>query len=586
MSMIVRLLRAALALLPALFLSWRLQRRSARARVIASLRLAGGLREEPSGRPGLGGESRALYELLRLIRLAGEDASVKALALRIGALDGGWAQLEEIREELAELRRRGRTVFAYLDRPGHAELFVAAGCDHVTLAPLAGVDIVGLRAEVTFLRGALQLAGVTPHFEAAGDYKSYGETFTRDSMSPEHRESLDLVLRSIHEGFVAGVAAGRALTVERVQELVDGGPYNAEEALSHGLVDAVEYPDAWRRAMRRSLGDVVPEPGEPRDGATPRRQRHRIEGIGSWLRLVLVHRALWRAVQPKRGVVVFALEGSIVDGDQPYAPMGRIAPRPTTATLKALRRDDDVAAVVLRVNSPGGSGLASDMMWRELKRLAAKKPLVVSMGNVAASGGYYLAMAGDEVLADPLTITGSIGVVAGKFDVSALLGKLGVQRDVLSYGDHSGMNSPTTGWTESERARLKEQIERFYEQFVGKAAACRGVEPHEFAVHAEGRIWTGAQAKERGLVDALGSTQDAVRRAAVRAKLGADYDVWLAEAARPGWLERLRGLPFAAEARILARIERRLGVDGLASAGLDEGTQGIQARLPFGLRIR
>ena len=202
------------------------------------------------------------------------------------------------------------------------------------------------------------------------------------------------------------------------------------------------------------------------------------------------------------------------------------------------------------------------------------------MGNVAASGGYYLAMAGDEILADPLTITGSIGVVAGKFEVSELLEKVGIRRDVLSYGANSGMNSLTTGWTEPERVRLREHIEMFYAAFVGKAAECRGVEFEDLAPHAEGRIWTGTQALERGLIDALGSSQDAVRRAAVRAKLGADYEVWLAEMARPSLFSRLRQLPLAMERRLLSRLEERLQVDLWAPR------DGIQVRLPFGLRIR
>jgi len=584
MKAVFALLRATLAFLPMLLTGWRLDRRASRAKVIGTLRLSGGLSEESGGGAGLPGRgSRPLFDLLRLLRLAGEDASVRGVALRIGALEAGWAQLEEVRDEIAELRRRGRVVFAYLDRPGHHELFLAAACDHVTIAPLASLDVVGLRAEVTFVRDALGKAGVKPHFEAAGEYKSYGETFTRDSMSPEHRESLDLVLRGVHDGFVAAVGSGRGLEADAVQALVDSGPHSAEEAAEHGLIDAVLYPDGWRRHMRRALGDTVAEPGEELAGVTPRKQRHRVLNLGGWLGPNLTHRWLRRLVAPKKAVVVLALEGSIVDSDQPYVRAGRIAPRPTSSTLKALRTDDDVAAVVLRVNSPGGSGLASDMMWRELKRLAAKKPLVVSMGNVAASGGYYLAMAGDEILADPLTITGSIGVVAGKFEISELLGKLGIQRDVLSYGANSGMNSLTTGWTDAERVRLREHIEGFYAAFVGKAAQSRGVEYDELAKHAEGRIWTGTQALERGLIDALGSTQDAVRRAAVRAKLGSDYDVWLAEAARPGWWERLRSLPLSAEARVMARIEatleHQLGVQGLSG-------DGIQARMPFGLRIR
>lgn len=579
MAFLFRFVRAALALLPLWLVTWALARRSRRRKVIGTVFLAGGLRETPSPARSFGpDDGQPLFPLLRRLRRAGEDASVRAVALRIGSLAGGWGQIEELRQEIGELRRRGRTVFAYLDRPGHAELLLASACDHVTVAPLASVELVGLRAEVTFVKGLLDKVGVTPHFEAAGAFKSYGETFTRTSMSDEAREALDLVLGGIHGGLVAGIAEGRDLDTDAVQELVDGGPWSAEEARERGLIDGVAYPDEWRRAMRRELGDVVPEPGESKEGATPRKDRHLLVELRRWMRLRRWEHSLRRMVSPKRGVVVVPLEGSIVDSDAPYGPAGRIAPRPVRSLLRALRTDDDVAAVVLRVDSPGGSALASDMLWHELRRLARTKPLVASMGNVAASGGYYLAMAGDEVLADALTITGSIGVVAGKFDGAALLEKVGLSRDVLSYGAHSGMNSPSRGWTESERERLRAHIAEVYGTFVGKAAACRGVEVDELEPHARGRIWTGTQARERGLIDGVGSLEDAVRRAAVRAKLGADYDVWLAETARPSLLDRVRQLPGTATRGGF----ELLGVD---RDWLRAWQGAAQARMPFSLRI-
>ena len=581
MSTIFRLLRALLALLPFWLVTFALARRGRRLKVIASLALHGGLHEDVSPRRTLGGgESRPLFSLLRLLRLAGAEASVRGVSLRIGNLSGGWAQLEELRQAIDELQRRGRTVFAYLDRPSHAELFLASACDHVTVAPMASLDVVGLRAEVSFFRDALAKAGVKPHFEAAGEYKTYAERFTRNGMSEEHRESLDLVLRGVHEGFVAAVSEGRDLSTERVQSLLNEGPYAPEEALEAGLIDAVAYPDEWRREMRRTLGDVVAEPEAPRDGQTPPAERHRLVDLSRWLRMNEWHRRLRRMVSPRKAVVVLPLEGGIVDGDGPYPPPGRIAPRPTSAILRALRRDDSVAAVVLRINSPGGSGLASDMMWHELKRLSRTKPLIASMGDYAASGGYYLAMAGDEVLADSLTITGSIGVVAGKFDISELLDRIGVSRDVLSYGANTGIQSFTQGWTEAERERLRSHIEGFYEVFVRKAAASRGVEPEELLPHAAGRVWTGEQALERGLIDGLGSTWDAVRRAAVAAKLGSDYEVWIAAQARPRLIDRLSKLPFARGLGVVSRLGAELGVD------LDPAADPVQARMPFSLTIK
>ena len=585
MRLLRRLLGVLFFFVPAGLLAWRMDRRGRRKRAVLTLRLGGALREE---RGGLRGDGRGWHAgILDVLQRAGEDASVQAVALRVGSLQAGWAQLDEIRRTLFELRRRGRKVFVYLDRPGHAELFLATAADHIAIAPMATLEMLGLRAEVTFIKGALERAGVTPHFQSAGEYKSFSEVFTREGMSDEHREALDVVLRGIHEAFVAAVAEGRGLSLEAVQGLIDRGPFTAEEAEEHRLIDEVLYPDQWKTAIREELGEDVPEDGDVSKGRDT--DRHVFSPAHRWLRGWRLLRRLNHYVRPRPKVAVLAAEGSIVETGASEVGPGKIARRPLVAVLRSLRKDDDVAAVVLRINSPGGSGLASDMIWQELRRLGRKKPLVASMGSVAASGGYYLAMAADEILAAPLTITGSIGVVAGKFDVSGLLGKLGLTRDVLSYGANSGLASATQGLTETERERLQAQIGAFYDAFVEKAADCRGMEPGLLERHARGRIWTGEQAAERQLIDGTGTLGDAIRRAAVRAKLGTDYEVWYADPPRPGLLDRLQRLPIPglsgagtghAESRLIEVLEQVLGV------ALGERPDPIQARLPFDLRIR
>lgn len=582
MRLLRRLLGVLFFFVPARLLAWRLSRRGRNTRAVLTLRLSGTLSEEHAA---LRGEGRGWHPgILEALRQAGEDASVQAIALRIGSLQAGWAQLDEIRTALLELRRKGRKVFAYLDRPGHAEYFLATAADHVAIAPMATLEMLGLRAEVTFFKGALEQAGVTPHFLSAGEYKSYSEIFTREDMSAEHREALDVVLRGIHEAFVAAVAESRGLSVEAVQALVDRGPWTADEAEEQGLIDEVLYPNQWKSAIREELGEEVPEDGAVEEGPD------KLVFVGTF-RFLRGHRVLQRLnhlVAPKPKVAVLVAEGSIVESDASQVAHGRIARRPLVSVLRALRKDEDVAAVVLRINSPGGSGLASDMIWHELRRVAKKKPLVASMGSVAASGGYYLAMAADEVLAAPLTITGSIGVVAGKFDAGELLGKLGVTRDVLSYGANSGILSPTQGLTEAEQERLQTQIGAFYDAFVEKAADCRGIEPGQLERHARGRIWTGEQAAERKLVDSTGTLSDAIRRAAVRAKLGPDFETWYAEPPRPGLLDRLQRLPLTNLGARTLRIESRIldVLDRVLGIALGDRPDPVQARLPFDLRIR
>ncbi len=579
--------------------TWLLWRRGHK-RTVLKLRLSGQVVEERGGRASLGVTRSGrvhLPSLLRILDEAGRDPSVEAIALNIGRLEAGWAQLDEIREAITVLQSRGRQVFAYLERPGHPEYHLATVCDRVAVPPLASLDIVGLRTEVTWYKGALDLLGVQAHFEAAGEYKSFGEPFTRDQMSPAFRESLDAVLRALHGRFVAALARGRGIDVEAAQGLIDGGPWSAEDALERGLVDDVLYPDRWKRAIRRILGDKVSRNAEqaadearpdleagdlqaPVSAAEQARRRLKFRPAVSYLRLWGVLELFERWGVPRDRVAVVVAAGQIIDSDLSQVQRGRIALRPLANQLAEARDDPRVKAVVLRVDSPGGSGLASDLLWRELRRLRRKKPVVASMANTAASGGYYLAMAADHVVAAPATITGSIGVVAGKFDVSGLLEKVGLRREVFSYGENSSLFSPSEGLNEATRARLREQLSVFYDAFVDKAAKCRGRERDALEAHARGRIWTGTQAKERGLVDATGGLRDAIAEAAHRGGCGERWDVVLIEPARPSMLHRAQGF--------LPGVDARAVVDELAdelSGGVSRGGL-IQARLPVDLRFR
>ena len=260
------------------------------------------------------------------------------------------------------------------------------------------------------------------------------------------------------------------------------------------------------------------------------------------------------------------LSGAIVGSDEREAPPGRIAWRPTVSLLRALRHDDRCEAVVLRVDSPGGDACASDLIWRELRRLAAKKPVVASMGGFAASGGYYLSMGADWIVAGPQTVTGSIGVVAGKLELSGLLEKLGLKREVLSYGAHTGLHSSSVGLTDGERARFEALVQDIYRGFVSRAADCRGLDYDALDAEAQGRIWTGQQAQERGLVDATGTLDDALAEAARRAHLGLQWEPWYYEQARAGLVARLLrykqvGSAAANPAQWLAQLEAEEGRD-------------------------
>jgi protease IV len=580
--------------LPARLLrGWLFWRRTGH-RTVLKLRLSGVLEEEEGqvrrvGRSGPRG--RTLLEILDLVRLARRDPSVEALALRIGRLDAGWADLEELRQAVLRFRETGRRAFVYLESPGHAEYFLASAFEQVVAPPMATLELVGLRSEISFYKGTLDLLGVTACFEAEGEYKSFAEPFLREGMSEAFRESLDFVLSELHARFRAAVASGRGLDEDRVQELLDGGPWGARESKGVGLLDRTLYPDRWPRAIERVLEDRQPEPddadddprepGRSRRGPFPARGTVRFRKIESYLRPWRWLRRLERWSAPRLRVGVLLAAGAIGSSDESEGPPGRIAWRAMTRCIRELASDDRVRAVVLRVDSPGGSAPASDLLWRELRRLAKRKPLVVSMGSMAASGGYYLAMTGDAIVASPLTITGSIGVVAGKLDLGGLLKKAGIRREVLSYGSNTGLYSSSVGLTEDERTRLKDELRVVYEEFVRKAALGRGVEYDELEQHARGRIWTGAQAVELGMADQTGTLDDAVEEAARRAGLDRPWETRLYIPPRPGVIARLQGLVPISRSPEVRLVELLTEV-----AGWEADQDLVQARLPFDLRVR
>ncbi len=580
--------------LPARLLRLFVDARRRRRRALVTLRLAGPLGESPAVRGSRfrGGRVRnTTIGVLRALEAVQEDPAVEGVAVTIGRLAGGWAQIEELRAAVVAVSAAGRRTFAYLEQPGHAEWFLASAFDHVAMAPMATLDVVGLRAEVKFFKGLMDKVGVRPHLATRGEYKSVVEPFSRDSMSPAFRESLEGVLRAIHERFLEAVSARLGTDAEGAQAVVDAGPFTAAEARERGLVDAVVYPDRWRRWMKNRLGrgqgveepaDRTAEadaafleaPSEPERPRAFRLRRLRLVPAAAWLRPWRWLRRLERWASPSPRVAIVVAEGEIVDSDESELPPGRIGSRPYGALFRTLRRDASIGAVVLRVDSPGGSAGASDLLWRELRRLAAKKPVIASMGSVAASGGYYMAVAADHIVADATTITGSIGVAAGKFELSGLFHKLGVTEEVLSFGANSGMSSLSSGMTPAESQRLSDQLDGFYDGFVARAAAGRKMEYDALEEHARGRIWTGAQAAARGLVDDVGGLRRAIEVAADRAGLGARPDLVLAEPPRPGLLDRLQRVrpPMF---RSLADLPRALGLP-----------TGLQARLPADVVIR
>jgi protease-4 len=434
---------------------------------------------------GLPVPDRYLALVQRLDALAHDDR-LDTLLVEIRDLGNlGLGRVEELRGRLAALRARGRKVVAFLPGAGDREYLLATAADRIVAAPQAVLDINGFASRKYFLRGLLDRLGVTPEFVWAGAYKSAPEMFTRTEASGPSREETGSMLDDTFARYVGTVAEARRMSPEALRALLDRGVLLSEEAVKVGLVDAVASRDALDAEVRTVAGRTLPKVALGPTPAPPVR---------------------WSA-DARVGVVL--LSGTIDAG---------LATKVSKALAEA-RDDRDVKAVVLRIESPGGDVTASERLWLAVRGVAKSKPVIASMGDVAASGGYYVASAASRIVASPSTLTGSIGVFAGKADLSPLLTRWGVSTEVQTRGDKADLYSLARPWTEAERATVDTLVHDFYETFLQRVASGRNISVSQVRPIAEGRVWTGSQAKDRGLVDALGGWNEAVALAKAAARL-------------------------------------------------------------------
>ena len=433
----------------------------------------------------------------RLERISA-DGRPLGVVLRVRSLDAGWAALEELRRELRAFRERGGRVVAYLTEADSRAYYLACAADEILATPLAPVNVVGVRTRVDFLRDALNRVGLEAEVVAVSPYKSAGDPYVRNDFSRESREQAERLLQRRYEELVGAIAEGRGLDPEETHAKIDRAPYHAAGALSEGLLDGVCYEDE------------LPE----RLGVEGRHSR-----LGEW---GPAHRTLlapYRRSQRRR-VGVVSLSGAIVRGRSRKLPVPlpvigqeQAGSESVVGALRAAEKSRRISAILFHVESPGGDALASDLIWREVERIRAKKPVVVLMGNVAASGGYYVSAAASHVVARRNTITGSIGVITIRPVARGLYEMVGVNPVSLERGAHAGLLDPSRRPTPDELRVLKDQIGTIYDEFKDRVSRGRNLEPADIDGIAGGRVWTGAEARGIGLADELGGFREALGKA-------------------------------------------------------------------------
>ncbi len=510
------------------------------------LRLEDSLPERPPMEiPLFGPPARAtVRDTWEALRAAAEDSRVRALVLMPRGVDAGWGKLDEVRQGIAAFKKSGKPVIAFLRNPGTREYYLATAAGQIYMPPEDFLEVKGLRAELMFLRGGLDKLGVEFEIEHAGKYKDAGDMFTRTSMTPETREVLNAILDQLYGRMVSTIAGARGKSPEEVRALIDQGPFTPPRAKAAGLVDDLLFEDQALDALKQRLGQKELKK--------------------------ITHLDYGRALRADgKRIALIAGQGAILRGrGTGFGEEDGIRSEDFIKLLRQAGEDKSIRGAIVRVDSPGGDALASDDILREMKLLSKKKPLVISMSDVAASGGYYIAMTGDPVLAYPDTVTGSIGVLYGKLNLRGLYDKLGIRKESITRGRFAALDSDYQPLGPEGRAKLRESIEHVYATFLARVAEGRKKQPEAVRPLAEGRVWMGEQAKERGLVDALGGLDAAVEMIRERAGIGKDEKVRLvAYPGRRGLLDYLasRQSPSFLEeraARLLEGFDLRLWSGG------------------------
>ncbi len=543
LGILVGFVFAAAAGVIAGFVLWRAMRQppAVPGDAVLTLSLEGSLPERPPETVPFFQRTNTLTvrDCWELLKKAAADRRVRAVMLMPADLRAGWGKIEELRGSLEAFKRSGKPVYAWLRAPRTREYYVATAADRIFIAPEDALDLKGLRLELMYLRAGLEKLGVDVEMVHAGKYKDAPEMFTRTGPSPASREALNSLLDDLYGQLVGRIAAARHKTPDQVRAIIDQGPFLSSQALSAGLVDALEYQDEafTQLKSRLKLKDVHKlsqfDYLRVKAGDAGLRARSRIAFVAA------------------EGDIVRDADGGLLGGEELVTPGGM------RELLRRAAGDRDVRGIIVRIDSPGGDSFASDEIWREMSLAGRKKPLVVSMSDVAASGGYYIAMTGDPVVAYPGTVTGSIGVFYGKANLHGLYQKLGVNKEILSRGRFAAIDSDYTPLDAAAREKLGGIVQATYGTFLARVAAGRKRPVGEIAPVAEGRVWLGSQARRNGLVDELGGIDSAIELVKKKAHIPPGEPVMLVSyPARRSILDRLITRPDEPVTQLLTLVRR------------------------------
>ncbi len=466
---------------------------------------------DPIGNRILGRDDDSLTKLVMEIRKAKVDKRVGGVLLKVTSLGVAWGKTDEIREAIADYRTSGKPVFAFLESTGNKEYYLATACDKIFVVPEGDIFITGLAANVLFFRGSLDKLGVEADVLKIGKYKNAPDQFTRKEMSEAHREVVNAILDDTFNRYVDAIARTRNKSVEDVRALIDNAPLSPEQAREANLIDGALYRDQVDEEFRKQLNYEAEE------------------------KLRIVTASEYEDVTPEslnlntgseRIAVIYA-PGTITGGESSTGATQSTGSDTILKALKTAAKDKTIKAVVLRVDSPGGTSVASDVIYHAVEVLKQTgKPVVVSMGDYAASGGYYIAANADRIVAEPSTVTGSIGVFIGKPVVKGLYDWIGVTNEYVLRGKNAGLFRESEKFSDSERAVVEARLQdSYYNAFVPKVARGRKRDPEYIDSIAQGRVWSGAQARERGLVDEFGGLERAVQIAKELAGISSEKEV-------------------------------------------------------------